>query len=81
MNGIQNGKILTEQDFKTSLQVTGAGLSIEEKIIFLGMIGANLNKLTYNWDKAKSGSFSSVKPFESMQALAKAYQTGKEVPA
>ena len=81
MNGIQNGKILTEQDFKTSLEVAGAGLSAEEKIIFLGMIGANLNKLTYNWDKAKSGGFSSVKPFESMQALAKAYQTGKEVPA
>jgi hypothetical protein len=45
------------------------------------MVGANMGKLTYNWDKAKSGSFSSVKPLESMQALAKAYQTGTEVPA
>jgi hypothetical protein len=45
------------------------------------MVGANLEKLTYNWDKAKSGSFSSVTPFGSMQALAKAYQTGAKVPA
>jgi hypothetical protein len=80
MNGMQSGKILTEKDFKSSLQIVGAGLSDEEKLIFLWMVGANLDKLTYNWDKAKSGSFSSVKPFESMQALVKAYQYWETIP-
>jgi hypothetical protein len=35
MNGMQGGKILTEKDFKSSLQIVGAGLSDEEKLIFL----------------------------------------------
>jgi hypothetical protein len=54
MTKIQAGSVLTEADYKKEITAIGKSLSDQEKIIFLGMVGANLDKLTYNWDIAKS---------------------------
>ena len=81
MTRIQTRGVITEADYKKEIVAIGKSLSDQEKMIFLGMIWANLNKLTYNWDMAKSWKFSPVKPFESIQSLAKAFQTGEPVPA
>ena len=54
MTKIQAGSVLTEADYKKEITAIGKSLSDQEKIIFLGMVGANLDKLTYNWDIARS---------------------------
>ncbi len=81
MTRIQTGGVITEADYRKEMVAIGKSLSDEEKMIFLGMIWANLGRLTYNWDTVKTGKYSQVKPFESMQSLAKAFQTGETVPA
>ena len=81
MTRIQKWGILTDADYKKEIWMIGNSLSKEEKMIFLGLVGANLVSLTYNQDMAKSGNLGAVKPFESMQALASAFWSGKHVPA
>lgn len=49
MKKIQLGGITSEAGYKKELEQVGASLSKEEKIIFLGLVGANLQNLTYNW--------------------------------
>ncbi len=54
MTNIQTRVIKNEKDYVAHLEGIGSSLSPEEKLLFLGMVGTNLQSRTYNWDQAKS---------------------------
>ncbi len=54
MTNIQTGVIKNEKDYIAHLEGIGSSLSPEEKLLFLGIVGTNLQSRTYNWNQAKS---------------------------
>lgn len=73
MTNIQTGVIKNEKDYIAHIEGIGSSLSREEKLLFLGMIGTNLEARTYNSDIAKKGDLKKVPVWESMQSLAKSF--------